>query len=320
MSSFLLVSLNIDAILGELTPYQRRRKLDQMTRGDRLGDAYAATLSRVKAQHSGRSRLGVQVLMWVSHAGRPLRVEELCHALGVEQGSTDLNILNIPRIETLLACTLGLVMVEKSSSTIRPIHHTLQEYLSHNPSLFLKPHSIIAEVCLTYLNFREVRGISPTRRSVPSTAPFIQYASCHWGAHARRESTESAKKLASKLLDGFDKHISSKMLLLHGIDSWGQPFYQEDSPRGFTGLHGAAYLGCTETMVALSEMGKWDKRVTDYHGNTAIAWAARNGHEGVVGTLLEQNDINPNTANRYGQTPLSFAVQNRHEAVVRILL
>jgi len=320
MSSFLLASLNIDAILGELTPYQRRRKLDEMTKGDGLSDAYTATLSRIKAQHSSRSRLGMQVLMWVSHAGRSLRVEELCHALGVEQGSTDLNILNIPRIETLLACTLGLVIVEKSSSTVRPVHYTLQEYLSRNPNHFLKPHSTIAKVCLTYLNFRQVRDLSPTLRSIPPTVPFIEYASRHWGIHAGRETTESVKTLALQLLDGFDQHISSKMLLLHRLYPWVRPFDLEDIPRGFTGLHCAGYFGCMEITVALLEMGRWDTQATDYHGNTAIAWAARRGHEGVVSTLLERTGINPNTANKYCQTPLSFVAQNGHEAIVRKLL
>ena len=43
--SFLLVSLNIDPILDEITLHQRRKKLDEMTNGEGLGDAYAATLS-----------------------------------------------------------------------------------------------------------------------------------------------------------------------------------------------------------------------------------------------------------------------------------
>jgi len=70
VSSFLLVALNIDAILGEITPYQRRKKLDEMTKRKSLGDAYAATLSRMKAQPRSRSKLGMEVLLWVSHAER----------------------------------------------------------------------------------------------------------------------------------------------------------------------------------------------------------------------------------------------------------
>jgi len=354
VSSFLLVSLNIDAILGEITLHQRRKKLDEMTKGEGLGDAYAATLSRMKAQPRNRSRLGMEVLMWIAHAERPLHVDELCHALGVEEGSVDLNIRNIPAMETLLACTLGLVTVEKSSSTVRLVHYTLQEYLSHNPGLFLKPHSIMAEVCLTYLNFQHIRSFSPALCSVPPTAPFTEYAACYWCTHARRGNTERVKTLALELLNGYDKHISSKIALLHGVKPWDWPFDPEDTPRGFTGLHGAAYHGCTDITVTLLETYEWDVQTTDFNGNTAIAWAARgghegvvrallelggvdphkvdkrrrtplllaaeNGHEGVVSALLEQSDANPNTRDDWSRTPLLLAAENGHEGVVRILL
>jgi len=321
VSSFLLVSINIDAILDEITLHQRRKKLDEMTKGEGLGDAYAATISRIKAQQRSRSKLGMEVLMWVSHAERPLHADELCHALGVEEGSVDLNIGNVPAIETLLACCLGLITVEKSSSTVRPIHYSLQEYLSHNSNLFPKPHSIIAKVCLTYLNFRHIRNLSPTLRSVPPTTPFVEYASCHWGTHARQGNTESVKTLALKLLDGYDKHISSKVLLLRGMPFWYQPFDWEGTPRGFTGLHGASYFGCVEITAALLETNKRDAQAADFNGNTAIAWAARMGHEGVVKVLLEQSEVNPDTADsEYGRTPLLWAAKNGHEGVVRGLL
>ena len=302
--SFLLVSLNMDAILGEITLYQRRRKLDEMTKGEGLGEAYGATLSRIMAQRGSRSKLGMDVLMWVSYAERPLHVNELCHALGVENGPTDLDIRNIPTIETLLAYTLGLITVEKSTSTVRLVHYTLQEYLSCNPSLFLKPHSMMAEVCLTYLNFRHVWGFSPTLRSAPLTAPFVNYASGYWGAHARWDTTKNVKTLALRLLDRYDEHISSKALLLYEARLREEPFSLEDIPRGFTGLHCAAYHGCVEIMIALLELNKWDVQTTDFNGNTAITWAARWGHEEAVKVLLAQDDINPDQMNHFDQTPL----------------
>jgi len=310
----------MDSILGEITLHTRRQKLDEMTKGEDLGGAYAATLSRMAAQPRSGSGLGMQVLMWVSHAERPLHVDELCHALGVEKGSMDLNVRNIPTIETLLASSLGLVTVEKSSSTVRLVHYTLQEYLSHNPNLLLKPHSLIAEVCLTYLNFRHVWSFSPTLRSAPQTAPFVEYSSCYWGAHARQETTESVKTLALKLLGRYDEHISSKVLLLHGARPWEQPFDSEDTPRGFTGLHGAAYLGCVEIIIALLETNKWDAQATDLHGNTAITWAARWGHEEAVRVLLERSNINPDKAGKWNRTPFWLAAENGHEGVVRMLL
>jgi len=257
--------------------------------------------------------------MWVSHAERPLHVDELCHALGVEDGSIDLNIQNIPAIETLLACSLGLVTVEKSSSTIRLVHYTLQEFLSHSPNLFVKPNSMIAEVCLTYLNFRYIRGLSPTVYSAPPAIPFLTYASCYWGAHARRETTESVKTLALQLLSAYENHVSSKMLLLHEIRVSDQPLDPEDTPEGFTGLHCAAYFGCTEIVVALLETNRWDVQATDFSGNTAIAWAARRGHEGVVRAFLERKDIEPAKADKRNRTPLSWALDNGHEGIVQLL-
>ena len=306
--------------MGEITLTRRRKKLDEMTKGKGLGDAYTETLSRIQGQLGGRSKLGMEVLMWVSHAERSLHVNELCHALGVE-GSTDLDIRNIPAIETLLACSLGLVTVEKSSSTVRLVHYTLQEYLSNNTNLFPSPHSMVAEVCLTYLNFPHVRSFSPTLRSVPPTAPFVQYASCYWGTHARSETTESVKTLALKLLDGYDKHISSKVLLSHNEGAEEQEFNLDGNPTGFTGLHGAAYFGCLELTVALLAMNKGAMQATDSCGNTPLAWASRRGHEGVVRVLLEWSDVGSDTSGtEYGSAPLLWAAENGHEGVVSVLL
>ena len=92
---FLLVSLNITAILDETTIYGRREQLKRMTNGRGLGDAYGTTLDRMRAQSEGKSRLGIATLMWISRAERPMSPDELCNALGVQIGSTDPNPDNI---------------------------------------------------------------------------------------------------------------------------------------------------------------------------------------------------------------------------------
>ena len=121
-----------------------------MTDGLGLGDAYGATLDRIKRQCEGRARLAMAALMWISHAERPLKADELCHALAVEIGLPNLNIENLPSIGTLLAFCQGLVVVDKEASTVRLIHFTLQEYLQAHPDLFGPAHSTIAEICLTF--------------------------------------------------------------------------------------------------------------------------------------------------------------------------
>ena len=150
-----------------------------MIQGNGLGDTFTATLTRLKAQKGYKSILGLKVLMWVLYSERPLRAEELCHALGVELGSVDLDFQNFLTLLTILASSLGLVTTEASSSSpVRLVHFTLQEHLLSNPTLFHSPHSTIAEVYQTYLSFGCVRGLSLALGSAPATMPFLKYASC----------------------------------------------------------------------------------------------------------------------------------------------
>ena len=316
---YLLVSLNIDAVLEEVTIYERKKRLDEMIQGNGLRSAYSATLTRIQAQKGSRSGLGMEMLMWLSHSERPLNANEVCHALGVEIGSTDSNYQNIPTIETLLGHSLGPVTVEASSYTVRLVHYTLRDYLFNNNDLFHNPHSMIAEVCLTYLNFQSIRDLPPILGRFTLTPPLLEYASCYWGAHAKRELTESANTLALRLLDGFDEHVSSGMLLSHCHDNWDRELCWSNSV-GFTGLHGIAYLGIVKTAVAVLELKKWDLGATDVVGNTAVAWAARKGHGAIVKILLEREGITPDTADKYGRTPLSWAAGLGHGGIVKTLL
>ena len=318
-SRFLLVSLNIDAVLEEVTISRRRKKLNEMIQGNGLRDAYSATLARINAQKGSKSRLGMEVLMWLSHSERPLNANELCHALGVEIGSIDLDSQNIPAIETLLGCSLGLVIVEASSYIVRLVHYTLQEYLSNNTDLFHNPHGMIAQVCLTYLNFQCIRDLSIIVDHPPPATPLLEYASCYWGTHAERETTESVNRLALRLLDGFDQHISSKILLSLTCDNSDGKFCWIN-PTGFTGLHGAAYFGIIKTAVALLQMKKWDLNARDLTGKTAILWAAIKGHGAMVKMLLGREDIAPNTADKGGRTPLLWAAGKGFEGIVKMLL
>jgi len=261
--------------------------------------------------------------MWVLYSERPLRAQELCHALGVEIGSSDLDQENVPALRTLLSSCLGLVTVEASSSTVRLVHFTLQEHLSRDPTLFQSPHSTISEVCLTYLNFGCIRDLSPTRHLAPATTPFLEYASVYWGRHGRRAVTESIKIVAAKLLDRFDEHISAQLLLLHYDRHCGNgpDFDRARGPRGFSGLHGVAFLGIVGIVSTILEMKEWDVNAYDCLGMTALTWASFGGHEEVVKKFLEREDINPDQADtEYGQTPLSWAASNGHEGVVKMLL
>ena len=177
-----------------------------------LEGVYGATIERIKAQGGDKSRLGMGALMWISHAERPLKPLELCNALAIELGSTEFNAGNIPSIMTVVSCCQGLILVDKEASTLRLIHFTLKEYLSTHPDIFSTPHSAMAEVCLTYLNSRQVKAITLDSYPGLSSMPFLRYSSLYWGIHAKRELSAHSKSLALQLLQDYDGHISAPLL------------------------------------------------------------------------------------------------------------
>ena len=284
-----------------------------------LGGAYGATLGRIKAQGGEKARLGMATLMWVSHSRRPLQVHELCHAIAIRIGSTNHNSDDIPTLSTLINCCQGLVTLEKSGSTIRLIHFTLQEYLRVHPDLFNRAHSTMAETCLTYLNFQDIKDVSVGPPSDPRDTPFLEYSSLYWGTHMRMELSDCSNTLALQLLDRFDSHISAKYL-------WNSingrlPSHENPRYKPFSALHCIAYFGVAEVANALLDMNRWDVNKDDDAGTTPLIWAASHGHEGVVSLLLRNEHIQPDRHDsNFGRTALSWAAENGHEGVVKQLL
>ena len=231
-----------------------------------LGGAYGATLERIKAQGEEKERLGMAVLMWISHSRRPLDVDELCHALAIRIGSNDLDSDNIPGISTMLACCQGLATREKGASTIRLIHYTLQEYLCTHPDLFDTAHSTMAETCLTYLNFQHIKDLSVHPFPHPRDTPFLKYSSIYWGTHMKTELSDQAETFALQLLDQLDSHRAAELLWesmkeesADLVFSW----YSTSNCKGFSALHCISYFGIVKVAKTLIEMGKWDVNKRD---------------------------------------------------------
>ena len=302
------------AVLGETTKAKRRNMLTTVaTVGVALGDVYGETLQRIREQNDSLSRLGMQVLMWVSHSQRPLQIDELCHALAVEIGSAHLNLDNAPSVDTVLDLCLGLVIINKDSK-LRLIHRSLREYLS-SQNIFPRAHQTLAETCLTFLNFSEVNNPSlGCSGNLPYTS-FLEYSSLYWGIHAKVELSDRVKSLAVELLSRSDDHIPTTLLFQHLVHH-----HHHFSHYKFTGLHCGSCFGIVEVVEALIEMKGSDINQRDCIGYTPLMWAARQGSEGMVGLLLAKGDVDPDKTDNYGGTPLSEASSRGHEGVVRQLL
>ena len=181
-----------------------------------LGDAYTATLERIKGQRGALARFGISALMWISLAERPLAIDELCHALAtdVASGCPNINSEMVPPIETVVASCLGLVTIDHASSTLRLVHATLKEYLhSNKDNIFQNPHASMAEICLSYLGMQSVQELPSDLKTAPPAFPLLAYASCHWGAHAREEFTISVKDHAIRILGQYPQHAAANIFL-----------------------------------------------------------------------------------------------------------
>jgi len=295
---FLLVALNIDVILGETSLARRKKMLQSVaTTGVDLGSVYDQTLRRIKERKGDRARLGIEVLMWVSHAERPLRIEELCHALAVEVGTTDLDYENIRPPDTVLGSCLGLVMVDKETSTVRLIHYTLQEYLSR-PGILPDACKVLAQSCLVYLNYDCIKGLPVDKVPNLGEMPLLKYSSFYWGSHAKIKLSDRAKALTLELLGQYPTHIPS-ILLFNKISDYNTSSVTRYL---FTGLHCASYFGIIEVMASLIETKGCNINQGDCTGITPLMLAAQWGNEGAVALLLTQDNIDPNKPHIRGFT------------------
>jgi len=103
------------------------------------------------------------------------------------------------------------VFVHSSTGALYPARAS---HLLSSPTPFHGPHSKIAEVCLTYLNFGCIKDLPSALYPTPPTMPLLEYPYFYWGKHAGMEMTGNIKILAVRLPDRFDEHISVRLLLL----------------------------------------------------------------------------------------------------------
>jgi ankyrin repeat protein len=86
-----------------------------------------------------------------------------------------------------------------------------------------------------------------------------------------------------------------------------------------TPLHEAAFAGHTETVKALLGAGA-DVRNRGQIGCTALDYAVKGGHAGVVRLLLGRSDVDVNSKTLEGVTALHVAAQDGHQGIVELLL
>ncbi|KAK3338418.1 purine and uridine phosphorylase [Neurospora tetraspora] len=198
---FLLARLYLDSLVDKLSPNQVRcalevmknqnRGVDKKSMEDTLCNAYDHTMARITGQKKDIAEHAMYVLLWLTYTQRPLKVDELRHALAVKVGAKDLNRGDlIPHLN--LSMYAGLAVIDDKTQEVRLVHYTTQEYLEQRhfkPALYTNPHVTITDICVTYLMLSVFKSgpcsLKDEYIERISAYSLYLYAARYWAHHAR---------------------------------------------------------------------------------------------------------------------------------------
>ncbi len=281
-----------------------RKALEVLPNG--IDKTYSEAWHRVCAQSPQQAELGKRILSWIIHATRPLKVQELRHALAIEDNDEEIDPDGLLDVATLTSFCAGLVIVDEQRGLFSLVHPTTQEYFDERKDvLFPAAHENIAATCITYLRMRPFRdeGASDDfnafyKRS--STYHLFGYAAVNWGFHAARAGSEKAKDDSLSLINnGPVRAAAWQALQLYSVEveqfglEWHmfQDNYQHwrefDVSKSYSvALHIAASFGLTKVVQILLELGN-DVNQLDGLGTTPLHWAIIGKHNTMLELLFE---------------------------------
>jgi len=299
-----------------------------------LDETYERTLREIKETKWESAR---QLLVCITVASRPLRVEELAEILAFDFKSgaipkfhKDWRLEN-PVEAVLSACStlLSVVNVETSLKSPRVVqfsHFTVKEYLTS--SRFAEKHdnisrryhismsaahTFVAQACLGVLLHLDKNITSQNLTEFP----LAKYAAQHWFEHARFEGvSQDAVEGMKQLFDRTKPHFSI-WLWIHDptVPFWNRRKRAEGpSPPCGTPLHYAAFCGLHNIAMILAIGHPQD--VNSQSFNDALSplhVALCMGHLDLARMLVEHG-ADVSAQDKAGQSLLHSAVENGHVA------
>lgn len=320
MSRFLLPVLQMQTIAHQMTKSEIRRCLRNFSTD--LHQVFEDNIGRILREPPNRKHVAVRSLMWITHARRPLNIDELRHALATRLEDKDLDGDNLIPARSIIECCSGLVVLDDESSTFRLVHSTLQEYLiSLKTNLFPSADNYMTSVCLTYLCFDCFINQSTSQETLNRMIEeysFLRYASFHWGYHANNARDDETAALVMKYLTDKSKSTLSRRIRNLTSPRFGQLGKTFGNIEEGGCLHTVAYFGLDHLVEPIILNGE-DVNTYDSFGNTALHEAAVNSHYMVAKALL-QNRAEVDARNLEESTPIFLAASRSQHDLLELLL
>jgi ankyrin repeat protein len=279
---FLLAKFYITLIRSQLNSRQLRKSLDSLPAN--LEDSVDSALRRIESQTSQIRDLGLNVILWLYTACRPLKFDELQHGLAVEEGDDEFYEDGITPVNIIVESCAGLVEID-SNGTIRLAHLFVKEYLEEkSPSWLENPHYPLMSAAVTYLGFNVFTADGKiSKDQLEETVEnyrFLSYAGEHWATHALYVPNDQSLDQILQLLAPKDRpQFLLRLMYSTYVDDLS------DCPGNITALHTAAFFGLQNIVKVL--LKKEDVNVADSLGRQPLFLTAARGHSSVVQLLLE---------------------------------
>ncbi|KAH7228472.1 uncharacterized protein BKA55DRAFT_483902, partial [Fusarium redolens] len=297
-----------------------------------INEAYEQILNKTKDDPMVR-----KVLSIILAASRPLTLSEMNVAVNIDYKSQSIHDLDLEDDEDFkmrLRSWCGL-FVSIHQGNIYFIHQTAREFLLvdlaspttvsselhwHHSITIQEAHTVLAELCVLYLNFFNSNVSLPTDLNGKAghsfdRYTFLEYSAQTWGTHFREACVINGAAIIPLALRICNPDSNS-------YSAWFGIYWKTTgmmTTKYFTDLMIASYYGLHAAVKLLLDKDAKIEAKDSEHGQTPLSWAAREGHEAVVKLLLEEGaDIE--AKDDFGSTPLSCAAKNGRDAVVKLLL
>ena len=180
---FLLPKLHLDRLGSQISIRELRKALGLLP--TKLDIIYDDAMERIKKQTESNVDLAIRALSWISHAVRPLKVDELQHALAIEPFQTKFDPEGVCDESLLTSAAAGLISIDEKSQIVRLVHFSAEEYFRRKrQKWFPDAEKNMTIDCLSYLGLKNFSNayLTNSRFQRRNTRfPFLLYAASNWG-------------------------------------------------------------------------------------------------------------------------------------------